>query len=99
LKRNLPIYNNILYYGHNNFSLAILEDLGSTSTSTLTKKGMLLREQYYLNLLFNNYFALKLNCSSNAGSTLGFKHKPQFSLNRLGYLNPMTGKIFSQAEM
>ncbi len=71
LKRNLSIYNNINYYGHNNFILVILEDLGHTNT--ITKEFMLSREQYYLNILFNNYFLLTLNSSPTAGSTLGFK--------------------------
>lgn len=51
LKRNLPIYNNIKYYGHNNFCLAILEDLGATTYAT--KTHMLEREQYYLDILFS----------------------------------------------
>ena len=49
LKRNLPIYNSIKYYGHNNFILAILEDLGKTGT--VTKNDMLVREQEYLNIM------------------------------------------------
>jgi hypothetical protein len=51
LKRNLPIYNNLNKYGHNNFSLAILEDLGHTGS--VTKDFMLEREQFYLDILFN----------------------------------------------
>jgi hypothetical protein len=30
-----------------------------------------------------------------AGSTLGFKHKDSFKLNRSGKLNPMFGKTYS----
>lgn len=93
LKRNLPIYNSIVKYGHNNFCLVILEDLGLTgSTSKIT---MLQREQYYLDIIFNNNSYLKLNLSPNAGTTLGFKHSDQFKLNRSGKLNPMWGKEFS----
>lgn len=93
LIRNLPIYNSIKFYGHNNFMLIILEDLGRTGT--VTKDFMLSREQFYLNILFNKYNLLTLNNSPTAGTTLGYKHKPQFGLNRSGILNPMFGKQFS----
>jgi group I intron endonuclease len=75
--------------------LIILEDLGKTGT--VTKEFMLLREQFYLNILFSNYSLLTLNSSPTAETTLGFKHKPQFGLNRSGKLNPMAGKQFSKA--
>ena len=93
LNRNLPIYNSIIKYGHNNFALAILEDLGTTGS--VTKKDMLIREQYYLNILFSKYRILKLNNSPTAGNNLGFKQSLNFKLNRTGKLNPMYGKIFS----
>jgi hypothetical protein len=86
LTRNLasrPIYNSLSKYGHNNFCLAILEDLGPTGS--VTKFYMLEREQYYLDILFNKATNLKLNKSPTAGSTLGFKHKKEF--NRTGKLN------------
>jgi hypothetical protein len=50
LNRNSLIYNSICYYGHCNFVLAILEDLGSMSN--VTKEMLLAREQYYIDLLF-----------------------------------------------
>jgi hypothetical protein len=53
LNRNLLIYNNLKKYGHNNFILIILEDLGSTGS--VTKNFMLDREQFYLKILFSNY--------------------------------------------
>lgn len=59
---------------------------------------MLSREQYYLDLLFSKHPAeplLTLNNSPTAGSTLGFKHKSQFGINRSGKLNPMAGRQFS----
>nr|YP_010991036.1 GIY-YIG homing endonuclease [Pappia fissilis]WOX61309.1 GIY-YIG homing endonuclease [Pappia fissilis] len=93
LKRNLPIYNSICYYTHNNFMLIILEDLGQTGS--VTKDYMLSREQFYLDILFNTYPLLSLNNSPTAGSTLGFKHKPEFRKSRSGKLNPMSGKQFS----
>lgn len=92
LKRILPIYNSLSYYTHNNFILAILEDLGKTGS--VSKEFMLSREQLYLDLLFSKLSSsstvrakggfhtikgessLVLNNSPTAGSTLGFKHKP-----------------------
>ena len=93
LKRNLPIYNNINLYSHNNFCLAILEDLGPTKS--VTKEYILEREQYYINILFNEYKTLKLNLSPTAGNTLGFKHSKEFKFNRSGNLNPMYGRTLS----
>lgn len=93
--RNLPIYNSLRKYGHNNFCLAILEDLGSLQKTS--KKFILEREQYYLDILFTNYFDRKLNLSPTAASTLGFKHNSIFKLNRKGNLNPMSGIVKSSA--
>jgi group I intron endonuclease len=93
ISRNLPIYNSLKQYGHNNFCLAILEDLGSLQQ--LSKKYILEREQFYLNILFTQYANMKLNLSPTAGTTLGFKHTSNFKLNRSGNLNPMFGKKFS----
>ena len=93
LLRNLPIYNSLNLYGHNNFCLAILEDLGTSQQ--VSKNFMLEREQFYLNILFTQYQDKKLNLSPTAGTTLGFKHTSNFKLNRTGYLNPMFGKNFS----
>ena len=75
LKQNLPIYNSLSYYTHNNFILAILEDLGTTGS--VSKEFMLSREQLYLDLLFSHFYP-SLNNSPSAGSTPlgGFKHKP-----------------------
>lgn len=93
ISRNLPIYNSLRKYGHNNFCLAILEDLGQLPQ--VSKKLILEREQYYLDILFTKYSDKKLNLSPTAGSTLGFKHTSIFKLNREGCLNPMFGKVFS----
>jgi len=93
LNRNLPIYNSLNKYGHNNFALAILEDLGPTTS--ISKDFMLNREQYYSEILFSKESELKLNNSPTAGATLGFKHTQEFKLNRSGKLNPMYGNVFS----
>jgi group I intron endonuclease len=93
LQRNLPIYNSLVKYGHNNFCLAILEDLGLTGSTS--KLIMLQREQFYLDIIFNNESYLKLNLSPKAGTTLGLKHSEQFKFNRTGKLNPMYNKELS----
>ena len=104
LSKNYPIYNNLRKYGHNNFCLAILEDLGPFNPKDGVKREarikILEREQYYLNILFEKYSNRKLNMlrTPTAGTTLGFKHSIQFTasrLNRKGILNPMYGKPFS----
>jgi group I intron endonuclease len=89
-----PIYNNLSFYGHSNFILAILEDLGPSGN--ISKESILLREQFYLDLLFNKYKYQLLNLSPNAGSTKGYKHKIEFGNKRSGELNPMFGKLKSQ---
>lgn len=59
LRRNYPIYNNLKFYGHSNFSLAILEDLGSSGS--ISKELILLRKQFYLDILFSKYKDQLLN--------------------------------------
>ena len=80
LNRNFPIYNSLLKYGHNNFMLIILEDLGATAS--VSKEYMLSREQFYLDVIFNDNTLSKLNLAPTAGNTLGFKHSNEFKLNR-----------------
>ena len=70
----------------------ILDDLGTTGS--VSKEFMLSREQIYLDLLLSNGYS-SLNNYNTAGSTLGFKHKPELGLNRSGLLNPMTARKFS----
>jgi Cytochrome C and Quinol oxidase polypeptide I len=89
---NLPIYNSLRKYGHNNFCLAILEDLGSLHL--VSKKFILEREQYYLDLLFTKSLdscEAVLNLSPTAGTTLGFRQSSIFKLNRKGSLNNIQG--------
>ena len=90
LCRNYPIYNNLRYYGIHNFALAIIEDLGVSGS--VTKNFILSREQYYLNILFNNFYSQILNLCKTAGSTKGYKHSSEFKLKRSGKLNPMYGR-------
>ena len=101
LARNLAClrpYNSIKKYGHKNFALAILEDLGPTNS--ISKSYMLAREQVYLDILFNSLDCkdLVLNNSPSAGNNLGYKHSSIFRAsapNRMGILNPMYNKQLS----
>jgi group I intron endonuclease len=90
---NRPIIYSINKYHLSNFMLIILEDLGKTGS--VSKAKMLFREQYYLNLLFQNFKVLTLNLCPTAGSPLGFKHTQDFKTRRKGPLNPMFGKTYS----
>ena len=60
-----PIHNALIKYGHNKFSLEILEYCEEGENPVL-------REQYYLELLNPEY-----NVLESAGSSLGFKHKKE----------------------
>ena len=72
------ISNSIKKYGHNNFSVFILE---TSKVSVLTSKGadeisILDREQYYIDLYKPKYNILK-----KAGNSLGYKHTEASKLN------------------
>lgn len=56
-----PIHNALLKHGYSNFSLEILE--------FCNVEDIILREQYYLDLLKPEY-----NVLEKAGSSFGFKH-------------------------
>jgi hypothetical protein len=58
------------FYTHNNFILAILEDLGKTGT--ISKEFILSREQFYIDILFNKHKLSALNYSPTAGTKLGY---------------------------
>lgn len=80
---NMPIYKAILKYGCSSFTLDILE--------YCEKDILIIREQYYFDLLKPEYNVLKI-----AGSSLGFKHslktRAQMSLNNTGVNHPLYGK-------
>jgi len=61
---NSHIYRALLFHGHGNFNLEILE--------YCDKKFVIDREQYYIDLLNPEYNILR-----KAGSSLGFKHSPE----------------------
>lgn len=64
VKSNRPIDRALLKYGFSNFRLEILE-YGD-------KNNVLIREQYYMDMLKPQY-----NIAELAGSTLGYKHTPE----------------------
>lgn len=63
------ISNSIMKYGHNNFTVLILE---LVEPSDHIKTDLLSREQYYIDLL-----KPILNLNPTAGSSLGFKHSDE----------------------
>jgi group I intron endonuclease len=80
------IYSALLKYGHDNFSLDILE---YCEPNLLIK-----REQYFMDLINPEYNILKI-----AGNKLGFKHseatKAKMSINHSGINHPFFGKSLS----
>lgn len=60
----MPICSALLKYGYSNFQLEILE--------YSTKNKVLIKEQYYLDLLKSEY-----NVLTTAGSSLGYRHSPE----------------------
>jgi len=80
------IFRAILKYGYSKFRLEILEYCDSLSQSDL-----IIREQYYIDLLKPKYNILK-----KAGSSLGYKHtddtRAKISSSMSGENHPMFGK-------
>lgn len=66
---NRHISNSILKYGHNNFTISILELVEKNDN---IKVDLLNKEQYYIDLL-----KPVLNINPTAGSSLGFKHSDE----------------------
>jgi len=82
---NRYISNSILKYGHNNFTVLILE---LVEKSDHIKTDLLNREQYYIDLL-----KPVLNLNPTAGSSLGFKHSDE---TKALLANLRTGKSLSE---
>lgn len=64
ITNNSCIYKALLLYGHDKFSLEIVE--------YCNKEFLIDREQYYIDILKPEY-----NILNKAGSSLGFKHSPE----------------------
>jgi len=64
------ITQSIMKYGHDNFSVIILEICGKSGT--LTKSDYLSREQFYI-----DHYKPELNLKPRAESSLGFKHSEE----------------------
>lgn len=92
LKRNLPIYKSLLFYGHDKHSLSILEYVNvnkNNDNNNIDKDTLIKREQYYLDKIFKFYPDKMINLNKQANTTLGTKHSKKFSENRIGILNPI----------
>jgi group I intron endonuclease len=72
LKANSRIYKNILKYGHDSFSVSVLEVTGKTGS--VSKTHYLAREQFYLDWALKTYGLSVLNLLHETSSSLGFKH-------------------------
>lgn len=72
LKANSLIYKNILKYGHDSFSVIVLEVVGESKSTS--QAHYLAREQFYLDWALKTYGLLVLNFLRETSSSLGFKH-------------------------
>jgi group I intron endonuclease len=72
LKKKSLIYQSILKYGHQSFSVIILEVCGVTKD--VTKEFLLSREKFYLDWALKTYGVAILNMLNQPGSSLGYKH-------------------------
>jgi len=90
LDRNKSMYicNALKHYGYSAFSLSIIEYINIQNLSkNETKKLILEREQYYINLLNPEYNLLKV-----AGSLLGYQHSEETIKKISGSNNHFFGK-------
>lgn len=87
------IYNSLNKYGHNNFSLVILEDLGFFEN--VDKQTYLERESFYITWALINYEGKTMNILTTAGSSLGYVHTDESrkSIQKLEYKNSMFNKV------
>ncbi len=94
LSKNSLIYNNILKYGHHNFSVIILEVCGERGT--VPKDIYIEREQFFIDWALKSYGLDVLNILHVAGSSLDYRHTKQdllkMSALKLKDKNPMFGK-------
>jgi group I intron endonuclease len=76
------IYNSLIKYGHNNFSLIILEvcDLSLLTCLKAKNKAYLDRESYYISCALGNYGEKVMNILSTGGSNLGYTHTAESKL-------------------
>lgn len=89
------IYNSLNKYGHNNFRLVILEDLGFYEN--VDKQTYLERESFYIMWALINYEGKTMNNLTTAGSSLGYIHtdesKEEMSVQKLGDRYSMFNKV------
>lgn len=99
LKKPSLIHQNLIKYGHSNFSLAILEVCGDSKD--VPKKEYIAREQFFLDWALKSYGLGVLNILPLADSSFGYKHREETLSKmrdiKLGEKNPMYGKSKSDA--
>lgn len=104
LRKNSLIYRNILKYGHDNFSVIILDICGNTSQ--VSKAHILEKEKLYIDWALKTYGLGVLNMLNVPGSSLGYKHTEESLLKmsecyevciKKGEKNPMYNKAKSEA--
>ena len=78
LKSNSRIYKNILKYGHDSFSVSVLEVIGETNS--VSKTQYLAREQFYLDWALKTYGLLVLNLWPKITCNFWFKHSSESKL-------------------
>jgi hypothetical protein len=67
LKSNSRIYKNILKYGHDSFSVIVLEVVGASDS--VSKDHYLAREQFYLDWALKTYGLSVLNLLTETSSS------------------------------
>lgn len=99
LRKKSLIYQSILKYGHDSFSVIILDNCGNTSTAS--KAHILGREKFYIDWALKTYGLAVLNMLNLPGSSLGYKHTEESLLKmselKNGLKNPMYNKLKSEA--
>ena len=80
LRRNYPIYNNLNYYGHNNFALAVLEDLGESGS--INKNLIIKNHINFLKLLKTRCVANQIEKNEIKNFSKSLNIKQSLSLKR-----------------
>lgn len=95
--KTMHICNALLCHRYSAFSLSILEyiDISNLSNEE-TKKLVLEREQFYLDLIFSEDEPNTYNLLKVAGSILGYKHTEESLAMMSGENNHFFGKIHSE---
>src|SRR5574338_36657 len=94
LERNktIYIYNALLHHNYSAFSFSILEYIDITNLSLEESRKLILgREQFYLDLIFSDDKPNTYNILKVAGSLLGYKHTKESIAKFSGENHPLFG--------